>query len=693
MRRHVRTAGFVALLLAAAALAFAPLASAGFLEDDLASLVRASPASAPRAAAEANRLADADGPLARSSLALSCRLWTRDGRWTAPAGRMLRFENLLLLLGIAACARLALRRALSPWAGMDGARAAAGACAVLVVCHPLCAAAVASIGARGDLLAAGFSAAAAALFLRGRQDRRPAETVAAGACAVLAGHASAVAWLLPPLLFVLELFSARRNRPLHVRLRTSGTTLVVFGGCVGLEALTARALGAPVLLTRALRALSDTVASQGLAHEARTIAGALGEVVLPVGGSWSRAPFLFVLASALLLLALQPALVAARSAPRLWGWLAATGSLGIVLALALGASAAATLATFPAALVACAGFAVASTALSGARRVVIPAALAATFVFLARTASASFADASAALAGFSSSLCAARAAHGGGASYLVVDPPASSAARLPLLLDPSLCSAAERGDTATVRGVGRDALLALAREPEFVEMRRDGVVLVESGNASALPAPQASGGTYAWRGDLRSPLIDVDPLERRALRAAALPTAPTAEAPRMGWRAGESGTYGATGVWIHGPDGPVALFDLSRSREWAFGPSVRRVWLEPEVGRIASAELLVDVPPIPGAIDPEFGDASWTFAVDGASLPRPIHGDLRLVLALLDLDTLRYVEEAEREPAGRPRAGRVAFAAPARTGRAARLAWSLEARCGEACIARSSGRR
>ncbi len=117
---------------------------------------------------------------------------------------------------------------------------------------------------------------------------------------------------------------------------------------------------------------------------------------------------------------------------------------------------------------------------------------------------------------------------------------------------------------------------------------------------------------------------------------------------------------------------------------------MRRVWLEPEVGRIASAELLVDLPPIPGAIEPEFGAASWTFAVDAAALPRPVHGDLRLVLALLDLDTLGYLEMGEQHSTERSRVGRVVFAAPTR---ASRVAWSLEARCGDACIARSSGRR
>src|SRR5262249_26934786 len=151
--------------------------SGRYAAGDLPFLVRASPVARADSAPVANRLAEGDGPLARGSLALSCRLWAREGRWTVFSARRIRFVNLLLLLRPAALLRLALRRALSPWAGSEGARAAAGAGALLVACHPLCAPAVAAAGARGDLLAACLGAASAALFLRGRQERRVPETI------------------------------------------------------------------------------------------------------------------------------------------------------------------------------------------------------------------------------------------------------------------------------------------------------------------------------------------------------------------------------------------------------------------------------------------------------------------------------------------------------------------------------------
>src|SRR5262249_33996467 len=150
MQRRLRTAGFAALLVLASVLAFSPILSGHYTPGDLAFLVRASPVARADSALVANRLAEGDGPLARASPSLDGRLWVRGGKWTAFSARRIRFENLLLLLGTAALLRLALKRALSPWAGSDGARAAAGAGALLVACHPLCAPAVSAAGARGD---------------------------------------------------------------------------------------------------------------------------------------------------------------------------------------------------------------------------------------------------------------------------------------------------------------------------------------------------------------------------------------------------------------------------------------------------------------------------------------------------------------------------------------------------------------
>lgn len=694
----MRAAGFAALLLAVAALAFGPLAGAGFVGDDLPHLVRAAPARGGGASAaleeDASILAEGDGPLARASLRLSHALWSSHGTWGERSAIALRVENLLLLLGAAAFARLALRRTLSPWAGMDGARAAAGACAVFLACHPLAVTAVASVGARGDLLALFLGAAAAAAFLHARQEKKVPWMIAAGLCVLAAGHASSLALLLPPLLAGLELFSARRGRPLSVRARTAATTLLVFGVLACLEGLTGPLLGSPALPLRTLRAAGEAWSTHA-GESVRAIGRDLGVIALPVprpvspGAAGERA-LQYGIAGAVLLAVLQPALVAARSAPRLWGWIGAWTAVGLLLSLAVG--------LLPAAAVACAVLGVASTSLSGLRRVLLPAALAAVFVLFARGAASPWIEASRPLSTMRADLADARAQHGPASRWMVVEPPGPS---LALLLHPSLCARALPSDPGTLHEITREALYALAREPEFAAMREEGMVLLlpatdEPGTKRttfALPQPRPTTGSLAWQEDLRSLLFDADPWEMRALRAVALPGVSTAQAPGMGWRAGdaeEANTGSRTGVWVQGRDAPTAVFDLAREPDWLFGERVHRVWLEPEVGRIASAELSRDVPSIPGIIVPEVREGTWTFRFDLAASPRPVHGEARLVLGVLDLATFRYVEIVHASFT----TGEAVFTLSADFPAGSKnLAWSLEWRAGDACIARASGRR
>lgn len=730
MTRSLRAAGFTALLLAVAALAFGPLTTAGFVGEDLPHLVRASPARAG-AGASANRaemaekLAQGDGPLARVSLRLSHRLWADAGTWGERSAVGVRVENLLLLLGAAAFMRLALRRSLAPWAGMDGARAAAGACALFLACHPLAVAAIASARARGDLLALCLGAAAAASFLRGRQEREPPWTIATGLCVLAAGHASSVALLVPPLLAGLELFSARRGRPMSVRMRTAATTLLVFGALACLEVLTGPVLGSPALLLRTVRAVSELCAGSGAGECLRAAGRDLGVIAIPVpqtvlpGGTGLRA-LEYGIAGAVLLALLQPALVAARSAPRLWGWLAVSTAAGLLLALALRAAAdgdpgspTSAIGLLPAAAVASVVLAVASTSLSGARRVLLPSALAASFVLFARGSASPWIEASRPLAALRAELADARAQHGPASRWFLVDPPGRVAGLevagpyLALLLHPSLSATAEASDSGSLHGISREALYALAREPEFAAMREAGLVLLlppaflddrsATRTALALSLPRPGTGSLAWQEDLRSPLFDVDPWEKRALRVVALPGVSTAQAPRMGWRAGEASTGSRAGVWVQGRDAPTAIFDLSRDPDWLFGERVHRAWLEPEIGRIASAELARDVPSLPGIVEPEVREGTWIFRLDPAAWPRPVHGEARLVLGLLDLSSFRHVEIAAPIPGDR--AGVEAVFAlstdfPTGTVRGSPpRAWSLEWRAGDACIARACGRR
>jgi hypothetical protein len=348
----------------------------------------------------------------------------------------------------------------------------------------------------------------------------------------------------------------------------------------------------------------------------------------------------------------------------------------------------------------------------------VPAALAVLFIVLAREAAVPIEDAGAELQVLQASLDAARSQHAEAATYLAVDlfPAAASEsepALASLLLDPSISAHGNGEHSATVRGISKDALLAFSRLPEFAEMRRRGVVIVrppvEPGGPpgiSALSTPQPSSGVLTWQGNLRSELFDIDPLEKRALRAVAIAPASTADAPRMGWRAGELETNSRPGIWIEGATGPVAFFDLSRSPEWLFGLRARRVWLGADAGKIALGELLVDVPAIPGRIEPDASSGDWRFSIPAAALPRPLHGESRFVLALLELESLRYLELSPRtQPknagsgemvlefdlsSARPESPGLPRGAP--FGRSP-LVWWLEGRCGDVCLARASGRR
>jgi len=701
--------------------AHAPLSGSGVIGSDSRVLAGAARVAWPELRAEGEdlraALAGVHGargrPLAALALGATSWMWSERGRWSDEVLLALRLENLVLLLFAAFFLGRFVEHLLLPWTASDQAGAAGLAATLVLSVHPLSLAAVASAAARADLLGAVLATGAGFAFLRGRQERRYGLVFLAAALTAACAAATELAWLVPPALALCEHVSARRYRARAVRRRTALTTLVAFGGCVALEAALLSRVGAawrPHELARTLSALaSPEPALRALAQGFER----LGVLVLPVNAAGLGAPG-FVLAALLLLLVLQPALRAARSAPRFWAAVLVAWTVAAVATALYRAdvrvqpgdmSGAAGL--FPAALVMAMGLAVAATALTGRRRIVLPALTGLGLCVLAHADALCFAQSARAAGALADDLRAARAAHADAAHVLALDPPGLVAGRLALerdlapLLDPAWTGAAARATPVRARGLSAVAFLALAREPEMSALRAEGLVLLlparlldgERGAgrvAVRVPAAGAEKGAGQWREEGRSPPLDLDPFDTLALRVVARPGATAGAPPVAAWEARSALVPGGAlaGAWLRGADGPVALFDLGRSLPWLLGERARRVWLEGELTAIVLARALPREPPLAGVTEPAVDGDDWLFEPAWAELARPRAGEPDFVLALLDPELYDYEELACQQVGERL----VARAAAGFAAGRARVAWSLEQRVGGVVVARAGGR-
>ena len=677
-------------------------------------------------------------PLAAMSLALSSRFWSDRGTWEGDEAVGLRAENLLLLCVAALALSRVVRRLLLPWTGSEHARTAGRAAALVYLVHPLSLSSVASVAARGDVLAMAIGLVGAAAFMRGRQERQYALTAGASVCALLAGLCSAISMFLPVILAIGEFISARRYRPASVRWRTAGTTLLIFGGAITLEALFRLALSDSVESPAYARSLAAIASFQSATQALSLTVEKLGVLFMPVN-TFSLGFAGFAIAGMITLIAIQPALVAARSAPRLWIWLIIAWLVSVVtteLPQALVRVHSADLthaqALFPAAAVMSVGLAVAATALSGMRRSVLPLVIATGFSVLAHANALPWKRASEEVARMRVDLDSARVLHGRDHRVLVLDPPTLvgglDAVRpaLPWMLDPAFNR--EENVTAgadSVRGLEFDAFRVLTREPEFSRLREPGVIIVfppelfrrgsseASANNGTETLPTTSGSrmrlsvliesesessqTRLWRGEGRSPVLDLEALAIRSIRVRALPETSAVPTPAVSWRTRsplcERGEW--LGVWVVGEDGPEAIFDVEQSPCWLLGLQARRVWFERVLTRIVSAEVLESPPPAALDLVPQIDGQDWVFDFPFESLPKPIAAESRWVVEFLDLATYRYFElEAEL---GSIRGLRVRGAVALETRlfkeRGGPVVWSLDLRLDDTCVARTRGRR
>ncbi len=507
-----------------------------------------------------------------------------------------------------------------------------------------------------------------------------------------------------------------------MRLRTALTTLVVFGACVSLPLL----LG---LLREDLVSVPDVVVelrrwSSAAEVEAglRAMLAEVGLLVLP-GNRDVLGVAAHAVAGVAFLLAIQPALVAARSAPRLWGWLLVAWLLGLVLGELLHVTSDVgpddlwlAPALLPSALVVAVGLGTASTARTGPRRPWVAWIVAVLFCVLGHGNARPFATASRAATHLRADVLAAMEVVPDRVTF-VVDPPEPSggfdpiADALPALVHPGLVQSESDVPAQTlaprVRGVSREALLAFMGEPEFRDTYlTHGLLIVyprealgeEAGVGGLqrrpyrlLEAPVPSQGTRSWRGDRNSRQLDLEPLLESALRVRA-PAGTDLESLRaIEWNARGSspplkGSW--SGTWTPAGDRFEGLFDLGASLPWRLAGRVIALRFPEGIGPLDSVEVLPELPGLEAegaALAPLTREDDWVFAAPERPAP-----DGAFVLGLLHLDSLQYQElDVVEEPGGlrAPGAERICRR---ETGS---FAWLLDYRIQGRNVARVRGRR
>jgi hypothetical protein len=359
------------------------------------------------------------------------------------------------------------------------------------------------------------------------------------------------------------------------------------------------------------------------------------------------------------------------------------------------------------------GLGVATTAISGLRRALLPFALASGAALLAHENGQAWNTAARSAAELKGDLLAASAEGPAGARLLAIDPPERVAGldplrgALPWMLDPLF--AASLSEPVRAQMVSRRGLAALAREVEFEALRGEPLILVYPAEGGGVYPAEGSGGG-GRRSVLLEPVepfdlrrsffregrldLDVPSAGARALVATVKDPANDGEPPRLGWRtaAGEE-THELTGAWIQAEDGARAVFDLSASFEWVLSPRIKSIFSTGGWSRIEEA-VLQDALPLPAVSGPEVRGADWVFRPEQDRAAS--EGDW--TLELLDLAELTFEEHpVEESPAGElvaPQAERrVANLLGRGPGSPGPLAWSLVRRVDGVAVECLPGRR
>lgn len=503
---------------------------------------------------------------------------------------LVRVEAALwLLLAAFALGRTA-RRILQPWSGGELARAAGWATSLFLAVHPLSTAAIADASARGNLIALALGACATWSYLYARQERDSRGFFVAGLCTILAAFAGGFAFSLPAWLAGAEFLSANRQRKIATRARSAAATVVAALVAVSLPVVVRAVAYGNARVPSALASVVPESAS-GLERGVFHAFERLGTLLLPVNshttGAWG-----FALAGVLALAVLQPILIAARSAPRLWGRILGLWALALLVAEALGPSARVhpgdlrdAAALLGAVAVVSVGLGLGSVAVSGPRRVVLPLVMGLGLAVLSHSGATAHRTAARELAAIDVALESVKAP-----AAWVIDPPE-------VVLG-------VRCTEGAIDGVTRAAAVLRTLESDFA--RGAGIDLVQRVGPTWSVTPLApalpSSGPRDWFREGRSPELDLDPFEARALVVRATAEADTSRAPVLAWRtatAEQGGTNEAgriEGAWAYLGEAPEAVFDLAGSLEWLASERVRQVWSVEGWSRITQAEFLGALP-------------------------------------------------------------------------------------------------
>lgn len=653
-----------------------PLLGAGFLGadaavlDDLNRAFREGGASAPWDVAAVEHR-----PIAAASLALSSSIHAKNGVYTPGDAGRLRLESLLLLVIAAFGVRSAVIRALKPWTGEDHARSAGAASGAFLMMHPLLVPVVAHLPARGDAVALATSAWSIALLLKGRQDRRAVAFGSAFVLAVIAAASSPVALLLIPLGFGLEFVASRRHRPFRARMKTALQVATGYAAALGLEWVVRMGMmpsGAadPSRVAQTGFDPSAVLAQTegGLPRALGFAAEKIGVVVLPVNTT-GVGTIGYVLAVVALLAALHPGFVAARAAPRLWGRVLGGWAIALACLLVLGSR----VRTIPAslsdapdtlalALTMAVGLGISATALSGAKRTILPALTGGLYAILTAGSGATIKWAAAEVGALHEIILESAREDGWARPTWVLDPPRMIAGVTALRPEHerSLTSAPFRPVDAPpvqVRGIPSSTFWALATEPAFQSARQStGVTLLLS------PVPNEDGGpgpSQRYDALLEREVLRIDPaLPSHSLGAegrfgwvadGAAPAgrrfdafdvvAATAEPPldltaaewgqappKIRWLGKATPDTGgaADGAWVKGVDGPVAVFWLGDEPAWILSGVIRSLWFAGVLGQARTVSVARTPRALPESVAPRTVGENWTFDIADVALLEPL---------------------------------------------------------------------